>query len=169
MNNPHLDPVAVSTTSSRHIQRVIEDLVAKCATQAAEIERLKSVASAWEQAAGAAGDQRNNLRELLGDVYDNLATNNPDPLTAKLMALADRIDYEKLWTRAGMDRRNMMPEQIDRLDAGVNLRRFADLLGSNTWRIYPPKPSISYRADTFEEVVAMVRRRNLLTTPSSVA
>ncbi len=76
----------------------------------------------------------------------------------KIEELANRIDHEELWRRAGMDRFDMTPAQQDRLDAGVNLRRYADLLGSNCWRIYPPKPSVSYRAETFEGVVAMVRR-----------
>jgi hypothetical protein len=44
----------------------------------------------------------------------------------KLRALADRIDYEELWRRPGMERETMTPEQRDRLDAAVNLRRYAD-------------------------------------------
>ena len=77
----------------------------------------------------------------------------------KLLELADRIDHEKLWRRPGVDRIDKMtPDQLDRLDAGVMLRRYADLLGSNDWRIYPPKPSISYRGPTLDAVVAMVRR-----------
>jgi len=84
----------------------------------------------------------------------------PHPEPGKLLELADRIDHEKLWARPGVDRVDKMtPEQLDRLDAGVALRRYADLLGSNDWRIYPPKPSISYRGPTLDEVVAMVKRR----------
>lgn len=44
----------------------------------------------------------------------------------KLRALADRIDHEELWRRPGLERDTMTPEQRDRLDAAVNLRRYAD-------------------------------------------
>lgn len=47
----------------------------------------------------------------------------------ELEALADRIDHEELWRRPGMERDQMTPEQRDRLDAGVNLRRYADQRG----------------------------------------
>lgn len=43
----------------------------------------------------------------------------------KLEALADRIDHEQLWRRGPLERNDMTPEQRDRLDAGVNLRRYA--------------------------------------------
>lgn len=43
----------------------------------------------------------------------------------ELDALADRIDHEELWRRPGMERDTMTPEQRDRLDAAVNLRRYA--------------------------------------------
>jgi len=43
----------------------------------------------------------------------------------KLEALANRIDYEELWRRPGMERDSMTDEQRDRLDAAVNLRRYA--------------------------------------------
>ncbi len=76
----------------------------------------------------------------------------------KIKALADRIDYEELWRRAGMDRSSFTPEQKDRLDAGVELRRYADLLGSDCWRIYPPRPNLHYRASTLESVVQMARK-----------
>jgi hypothetical protein len=48
----------------------------------------------------------------------------------ELRALADRIDHEELWRRAGMERDQMTPEQRDRLDAGVNLRRYASDRGT---------------------------------------
>lgn len=44
----------------------------------------------------------------------------------KLRALADRIDHEELWRRPGLERDTMTQEQRDRLDAAVNLRRYAD-------------------------------------------
>jgi hypothetical protein len=43
----------------------------------------------------------------------------------ELEALADRIDHDKLWSRPGMERDDWTPEQRDRCDAGVNLRRYA--------------------------------------------
>jgi hypothetical protein len=43
----------------------------------------------------------------------------------ELEALANRIDHEELWRRPGMERDTMTQEQRDRLDAAVNLRRFA--------------------------------------------
>lgn len=47
----------------------------------------------------------------------------------QLEALANRIDYEELWRRPGMKRDGMTQEQRDRLDAGVNLRRYARARG----------------------------------------
>lgn len=47
-----------------------------------------------------------------------------------LRALADRIDHEELWRRPGMERDQMTPEQRDRLDAAVNLRRYASDRGT---------------------------------------
>ncbi len=76
----------------------------------------------------------------------------------KLMELADRIDHEQLWRRSWLARETMTQEQTDRLDAGVMLRRYADLLGGNCWRIYPPRPNVSFRAATLDKVVEMVRR-----------
>jgi hypothetical protein len=74
------------------------------------------------------------------------------------LALANRIDHEQLWRGAGMDRDKMTPEQRDRLDAGVNLRRYADLLGNGGWRIFPPRPGLSFRASTLDKAVEMARR-----------
>lgn len=75
----------------------------------------------------------------------------------KIKALADRIDHEELWRRDGIDRASFTAEQKDRLDAGVELRRYADLLGSDCWRIYPPRPGLNFRADTLERAVEMAR------------
>lgn len=44
----------------------------------------------------------------------------------QLENLANRIDHEELWRRPGMERDQMTSEQRDRLDAGVNLRRYAN-------------------------------------------
>ena len=44
---------------------------------------------------------------------------------ARLEALADRIDPEELWRRPPLERDQLTDEQRDRLDAAVNLRRYA--------------------------------------------
>ena len=44
----------------------------------------------------------------------------------ELEALADRIDHEQLWRRAGLDAwKSMSQDQQDRLWAGIHLRRYA--------------------------------------------
>lgn len=48
----------------------------------------------------------------------------------ELEALADRIDHEELWRRPGLERDTMTQEQRDRLDAAVNLRRYASDRGT---------------------------------------
>lgn len=84
----------------------------------------------------------------------------------KLQALADRIDHEQLWRRAPFERDTLTADQRDRMDAAVELRRYADLLGSETWRIYPPRPGISFRAGTLDKVVDMARRDDARQRPS---
>ena len=39
--------------------------------------------------------------------------------------MANRIDHEELWSRPGMEHHSLTQDQRDRLDAGVNLRRYA--------------------------------------------
>lgn len=46
----------------------------------------------------------------------------------KLEDLADRIDPDELWGLPGMEQINLRQDQKDRLDAGVNLRRYASML-----------------------------------------
>jgi hypothetical protein len=48
----------------------------------------------------------------------------------ELRSLADRIDHEKLWRGSPLDREQLTQEQRDRLDAGVNLRRYASARGT---------------------------------------
>lgn len=77
----------------------------------------------------------------------------------RLLDLADRIDHEKLCLRAGLERRDWTQEQHDRCDAGVHLRRYADLLGSNSWRIYPPSGiPTRFSGGTLDAVIAMAKR-----------
>jgi hypothetical protein len=47
----------------------------------------------------------------------------------QLKELADRIDHEQLWRRSALDRDEFTQEQRDRLDAGVELRRYSSQLG----------------------------------------
>lgn len=43
----------------------------------------------------------------------------------QLEELANRIDHEELWRLSMLDRDNLTQDQRDRLDAGINLRRYA--------------------------------------------
>jgi hypothetical protein len=106
------------------------------------------------------GEVRRRGRPLLADPKGQAEDAQRHEPNEKIMALADRIDHEKLWQRAGMDRFNglLTPDQCDRLDAGVNLRRYADLLGNGGWRIFPPRPGVSFRASTLEKAVEMASK-----------
>ena len=82
-----------------------------------------------------------------------------DVAPQRLLDLADRIDHEKLCRRAGLERDGWTQEQKDCCDAGVHLRRYADLIGSNSWRLYPPKGiPTRFSATTLDGVVAMAKR-----------
>lgn len=84
---------------------------------------------------------------------------SPGMPSQRLMELADRIDHEKLCLRAGLERDGWTQEQRDRCDAGVHLRRYADLLGSDSWRIYPPKGiPTRFSATTLDAAIAMAKR-----------
>jgi hypothetical protein len=76
----------------------------------------------------------------------------------KLLELADRIDHEQLWKRAAMDRQNMTDDQQARLDAGVMLRRYADLLTPGRWLLIPPTGSVQFSAGTLDKVYEMAKR-----------
>jgi hypothetical protein len=76
----------------------------------------------------------------------------------KLLALADRIDHEQLWRRSGLDRFGMTADQKDRMDAGVNLRRYADILAPGHWVLVRPTGAIQFGASTLDKVVEMATR-----------
>jgi hypothetical protein len=76
----------------------------------------------------------------------------------KLLALADRIDHEKLWRLAGMDHDDLTGEQKDRMNAGVALRRYADILAPGHWVLIRPTGAIQYGASTLDKAVEMARR-----------
>lgn len=76
----------------------------------------------------------------------------------KLLALADRIDHEKLWRMAGMDHHKLTDEQKDRMNAAVALRRYADIWTPGHWVIVPPTGGIQFGASTLEKAVEMTKR-----------
>jgi len=76
----------------------------------------------------------------------------------KLLALADRIDHEQLWKRPGLDRFKMTEDQQARLDAGVMLRRYADILTPNRWLVIPPTGFVQYSAGTLDKAYEMAKR-----------
>jgi len=76
----------------------------------------------------------------------------------RLLELADRIDHEELWRWPGMDHDKMTPEQRDRMDAAVELRRYADLWAPGYWRVFPPVGPTSYRASTLDMAYEMAKK-----------
>lgn len=91
----------------------------------------------------------------------------------RLMELADKIDYEQNWRLSGIDQRDRLTqEQQDRVTAGVMLRRYADLMAPDSWRLFPPKHLSGglhcFRAATLEKAVEMASRHirlNAATAP----
>jgi hypothetical protein len=83
-----------------------------------------------------------------------------EPPSAKqwdLRDLADRIDHEQLWRWSPLDRPKMTPEQCDRLDAGVALRRYADLWAPGRWVVFPPAGAVHFSASTVEMAFKMAK------------
>ena len=83
---------------------------------------------------------------------------SPTEKQRKLRELADRIDHEELWRWAGMDHHKMSPEQRDRMNAGVELRRFAELWAPGRWLVFPPVGPVRYSASTLDKAVEMARK-----------
>jgi hypothetical protein len=81
----------------------------------------------------------------------------PSAKQAKLRALADRIDHEKLWRRPMMYRDRLTDDQRDRLDAGCMLRRYSDLLAPGRWLVLPPTGNVQFSAGTLEKVTEMAK------------
>ena len=84
---------------------------------------------------------------------------------AKLLELADKIDHEQNWRHSGIFQRDhLTQDQKDRVLAGVMLRRYADLMAPESWRLFPPKSVVShsYRAATLEAVVKMAERHGIV-------
>jgi hypothetical protein len=82
----------------------------------------------------------------------------PSAKQRKLMELADRIDHEQLCRWAGMDHHKMTPEQKDRMNAGVALRRYADLWAPGRWIVFPPVGPVHFSASTLDKAVEMAKR-----------
>lgn len=83
---------------------------------------------------------------------------SPSEKQKKLMDLADRIDHEQLWRWAGMHHDKMTPEQQDRMNAGVALRRYARLWAPGRWLIFPPVGPVNFSASTLDKVYAMAKK-----------
>jgi hypothetical protein len=82
----------------------------------------------------------------------------PSAKQQKLLDLADRIDHEELWRWAGMDHHKMTPEQRDRMNAGVALRRYAQLWAPGRWVVFPPVGPVRFSASTLDKAVEMAKR-----------
>jgi hypothetical protein len=93
-------------------------------------------------------------------------------VNVRLLELADRIDHEHLWRLSGVAQRDLPQDKRDRMDAGVQLRRYANFFGQDCWRIFPPKPGISFRAKTLEgayEMASQDAARSEAAQPAKVA
>ena len=82
----------------------------------------------------------------------------PSEKQQKLLDLANRIDHEQLWRWRGMDHDKMTPEQKDRMNAGVALRRYAELLQPNRWLIFAPTGPMSFSATDLDKAYEMAKR-----------
>jgi hypothetical protein len=82
----------------------------------------------------------------------------PSVKQEKLRALADRIDHEKSWKLPFMDHHKLTADQKDRLDCGIMLRRYADLLAPGRWLVLPPTGNVQFSASTLEKVAEMAKR-----------
>lgn len=76
----------------------------------------------------------------------------------KLRELADRIDHDKLWRQPAMDRDKLTQDQRDRLDAGVMLRRYSDILEPGRWLVIPPTGSVQFSGGTLDKAFEMAKR-----------
>ena len=76
----------------------------------------------------------------------------------RLRALADQIDHEKLWQLPMIDRDKLTDEQRARLDAGVMLRRYADILAPGRWLVIPPTGGVQFGAGTLGAAYEMAKR-----------
>ena len=92
----------------------------------------------------------------------------PSRRQQKLMELADRIDHEELWRRPGLEHLEWPQDKRDRLEAGVQLRRYADLLQPGRWLIIPPTGPVQFSAQTLGAAYAMaVKHEGRAAAPSA--
>lgn len=87
----------------------------------------------------------------------------------RLRALADQIDHEQLWRRPAMDRDSMTDEQRARLDAGVQLRRYAEILEPGRWLIITPSGPMQFSAGTLDGAYAMAKRHETRKALAAIA
>lgn len=90
--------------------------------------------------------------------YDLARQEEPSIKQQRLMELADRIDCDQLWRLSGIDQRNLSQEQRDRLDAGVALRRYADLWQPGRWIVFPPTGPVHFSASTLEQAAKNAKK-----------
>lgn len=76
----------------------------------------------------------------------------------RLRALADRIDHEELWRRPALEHGKMTQEQRDRMNAAVELRRWADRKKPGRWIIVPPDGPTQFSAQSLDGAVEMAKR-----------
>jgi hypothetical protein len=76
----------------------------------------------------------------------------------KLRALADRIDHEELWRRPAMEHRDWSQDKIDRMNAAVELRRWANAKKPGRWLVIPPTGPVQFSADTLQKAAEMAKK-----------
>jgi hypothetical protein len=86
-----------------------------------------------------------------------MTNESPSAKQQELIDLADRIDHEQLWRWSPLDRKTMTAEQRDRLDAGVALRRYADLWAPGRWVVFSPVGAVHFSASTVEMAFKMAK------------
>lgn len=108
---------------------------------------------------GASFDDLMTAIRPAGSLAEKPAAAEETPTTKQqdLTDLADRIDHEQLWRWSPLDRPQLTPEQCDRLDAGVALRRYADLWGPGRWVVFPPAGAVHFSASTVEMAFKMAK------------
>jgi hypothetical protein len=57
-----------------------------------------------------------------------------------------------------MDRDNLTDDQRARLDAGVMLRRYADILQPGRWLVIPPTGSVQFSAGSLDKAYEMAKQ-----------
>lgn len=130
------------------------------ATQAEVVAALEGLCKFNEMAGMPTTRAREVLAKIAAGGIVSPAEPNEEPSEKqrKLLDLADRIDYERLCLRPGMTHRDMTPEQRDRMNAGVELRRYAQIWKAGRWIVIPPVGPVRFSANTLDRAVEMAKR-----------